>query len=213
THSASPKRVAIAVAANFPVLIERFSAGGVGVPGLGDIQRAISPGLTVRDDKGALRPILAEAGPSLDNGLWVLLPDGRMQTTWHIKSGARWHDGTPFTSDDVLFTARVDQDPDIPMRRPLAYQSVEGIEAPDAMTVLVTWKQPYIQADMLFDDSFIPKHLLEPTYDEDKAAFTQMSYWTDDFVGTGAYAVKEFSRGSQLLLRASDTFVLGRPRI
>jgi peptide/nickel transport system substrate-binding protein len=213
TRPATPKRVTIAVASNFPVLIERFSAGGVGVPGLGDIQRAISPGLTVRDDTGALRPLLAEAGPTLENGLWMLLPDGRMQTTWKIRQGARWHDGRPFTSEDVLFTTRVDQDPEIPMRRSLAYQSIERIEAPDAKTVVVSWKQPYIQADMLFDDSFLPAHLLAARYEEDKAGFTALPFWTEEFVGTGAYAVREFIRGSHMVLRATDTYVLGRPKI
>src|SRR4051812_38534323 len=208
-----PKRVSLAVAANVPTLIDRMSAGGVGVPGLGDLQKMMSPGLTVRDDKGALRPILASTAPTLENGLWAILPDGRMQTTWKINPAARWHDDAPFTSDDVIFTSWVDRDQDVPMRRSLAYASVDEIAAPDAGTVIVTWKQPYIQADMLYDDPLFPKHLIEATYLEDKPSFPQITYWTDDFVGTGAYRLKEYVRGSHLVLQASDAFVLGRPRI
>ncbi len=212
-QTTTPKRVTVAVAANVPTMIDRMSAGGVGVPGLTDIQKAVSPGLTVRDDKGTLRLLLAQSAPTLENGQWKLLPDGRMETTWKINPAAKWHDGTPFTSEDVSFTSRVDRDPDIPMRRSLAYQSVDTVETPDASTVVVAWKQPYIQADMLYDDPLFPKHLLEGAYQDDKAAFPQLPYWTDEFVGTGAYRVKEYSRGSHLVLQANDAFVHGRPRI
>ncbi|HZT06756.1 MAG TPA: ABC transporter substrate-binding protein [Chloroflexota bacterium] len=211
--TAAPKRISLAVAANVPTLVDRLSAGGVGVPGLTDLQKMLSPGLTVRDDQGALRPILAESAPTLENGLWTLLPDGRMQTIWKIKTSARWQDGIPFTSEDVVFTARVDRDPEVPMRRAIGYQSVESIEAPDSQTVRVTWKQPYIQADMLFDDPLFPQHILESAFQDDKPGFPQLSYWTDDFIGTGAFRLQQYVRGSHMVLQANDDYVLGRPKI
>src|SRR5262245_34801231 len=60
----------------------------------------VQAGLTVVGDQRARRPMLAEAVPSLDNGLWKLLPDGRMETTWRLRESARWHDGTPLTAED-----------------------------------------------------------------------------------------------------------------
>src|SRR5579885_1619417 len=48
------------------------------VPGTYELRNAVNPGLAVFDDRGAPRPVLADAVPSLDNGLWKLLPDGRM---------------------------------------------------------------------------------------------------------------------------------------
>ena len=62
-----------------------------------------------------------------DHGLWKLLPDGRMESTWQIRDGAFWHDGTPFSSEDVLFTARVEQDRDLPIFRNVAYSNVESM--------------------------------------------------------------------------------------
>jgi peptide/nickel transport system substrate-binding protein len=212
-RAAAPKRITIAVAANVPILVERLSAGGVGVPGLGDIEKMISPGFSVVDQSGSQRPLLAEAAPTVENGLWTVFPDGRMETTWRIRQGARWHDGTPFTAEDVIFTATVDQDRDVPMRRSLGYASVESVDARDPGTVTVRWKRPYIQADALFTVPFFPRHLLEKTYLEEKAAFSQHPYFLGDFVGTGAFRVQLLALGSHLLLSANDQYVLGRPKI
>ena len=70
----------------------------------------------------------------------------------------------------------------------------EAISAPDAQTVTVQWKQPYIQADALFSAPFLPRHLLERAYNDDKAALGQASYWTEEFVGTSIGTTRQ-SRG------------------
>ena len=67
--------------------------------------------------------------PTADNGLWRVLPDGRMETTWRIKENARWHDGTPFTADDLVFTTTIDRDADLPILRHPGYASVESVQA------------------------------------------------------------------------------------
>ena len=58
----------------------------------------INVGLTTLDSDGVRRPVLAVEAPSIDNGLWKLLPDGSMEILWQIKTGAHWHDGEPLTS-------------------------------------------------------------------------------------------------------------------
>src|SRR5581483_5255920 len=61
-------------------------------------------GLVSADAQGAPQARLAARIPSLDDGGVVMLPDGRMQTTWQLKAGVTWHDGQPFTADDVVFS-------------------------------------------------------------------------------------------------------------
>src|SRR5437867_412447 len=63
--------------------------------GIDELVALVHVGLASADDKGVLRPLLAEQVPSIDNGGWRLLPVGRMETTWTLKPGAAWHDGTP----------------------------------------------------------------------------------------------------------------------
>lgn len=69
------------------------------------MERLMHAGLAFAEDNTVLGPQLAREVPSLENGRWRLFADGRMETSWRILPEAAWHDGTPFTSADVLFTA------------------------------------------------------------------------------------------------------------
>ena len=53
------------------------------------------------DKDGNLVPPLAAEIPSKENG--GLAEDGR-SVIWKLKQGVKWHDGKPFTADDVVFT-------------------------------------------------------------------------------------------------------------
>lgn len=191
------------------------AATGRSVAGGDVVEHLVTAGLVKVDDDGALKPQLAMAAPTLENGLWKLAPDGRMEMTWKLNPAALWHDGVPVTSDDVVFTALVAQDKDIPAVGNIAYASVDQIRAPDATTVLVTWKRPYIRADRVFSDFSLPwpKHLLERSYLEDKATFTQLPFWRTDFVSSGPFKLDHWEAGSGVTLTAFDGYALGRPKI
>src|SRR5437879_1809734 len=88
-----------------------------------------------------------------------------------IREGARWHDGTPVTGQDAMFAFAVGKDRELPITRHSGLAFVETIESPDAQTVLVRWKEPYIQADRMFSAQMalpLPEHLLEHAYIVDK---------------------------------------------
>jgi ABC-type transport system substrate-binding protein len=93
---------------------------------------------------------LAEQLPSVENGLWRVFPDGRMETRRTIRSGAQWHDGTPFTTSDLLFSADLARDPELANLSDAAYGFLERLEAVDDRTLVAYWDRPYIAADMLF---------------------------------------------------------------
>src|SRR5207249_11289788 len=100
----------------------------------------------------------------IGNGLWKVFPDGRMETTWRIKPGVEWHDGAPYTAEDLLFTLRASMDRELPLLRRAAYGSIETALAPDPRTVTVRWAKPFIDADTLFSRELalpLPRHLLE----------------------------------------------------
>jgi peptide/nickel transport system substrate-binding protein len=176
-------------------------------------------GLGRLDIWGVVHPQLAEAVPTVDNGLWKLLPDGRMETTWKIRQDARWHDGTPITSADYLFGTTVGQDKELGEAIDGNYSSIEGIEAPDAHTIVIKWNKPYVLADAfptrlgtgLFQ--LLPRHLLEAAYAESKVGFYSLPYWAGGLVHAGPYQVREWVPDSYTLLEAFDGYVLGRPKI
>ncbi len=209
-----PKRVVAAIKGDGQTLSSKANyAGGATVIGIDAVESLLDAGLTHSDAAGELRPQLARAVPTVENGLWVVLPDGRMQTTWSLVPDVSWHDGMPFTSADTLFSAEVLSDRDVPVLRDPTYDAIESLEAPDPATVVVRWSRPFVQADTLFSDPVLPKHLLESAYRADKATVFQGPFWTSEYVGTGPYKLHEFVGGSHVVLDANDRYVLGRPKI
>ena len=216
----TPKRITVGIMIEPQAFRSQLSRSSLGsIPGSQELEQLVNAGLTIADAQGKLVPELAEAVPTVENGLWRVFPDGRMETTWKIKSTARWQDGTPVTADDFVFTASVAQDKDMLLFRDLSFDAVEAVEAPDPATVLVRWSKPWIEGDSLFG-AFksvpvlpIPRHVLATHFTENKATFPDLSYWTSDFVGAGPYRLKQWERGSYLVLSAFDGYALGRPKI
>jgi peptide/nickel transport system substrate-binding protein len=218
TEPGRTKRIVIGIAGDLPVLTNRVirAVYAYTSPGGSEVEDLITDGLSDLDGADVPQAKLAEAVPAFENGLWKILPSGRTETTWRIRENARWHDGTPFTTDDLLFTMMVVRDRELPVFRDATYDLIEQVEASDARTFTVTWKQPFIQADTLFSKDLaqpMPKHLLEGQYTNDKANLLQIPFWSAEFVGAGPYRVKSFTAGSGLVLAAFDDYVLGRPKI
>ncbi len=211
------KRIVAAIRGVPPSLAGQETARTSGnYPGLDALMELVHASLVHADDQGALRPQLAEAVPTLENGLWQLFPDGRMSTTLTIKTGARWHDGTPVTTDDLLLAARVEQDTELGIPRARVWDFVEGIEARDSRTVVVRWNGPYIEADAMFSFLYaipLPRHLLETPYAENRANFLALPYWADEFVGAGPYRMQEWVADSHVVVRRNDDYLLGRPGV
>ena len=213
-----PKRLTIAVISepvgfNLAIETQRLSVTQAG------LAYFLFPGLTVQDHQEALHATVGEAVPSIENGLWKLFPDGRMETTHPIRPGATWHDGTPLTGDDLAFTVQVVSDKELPQFHQLGIENIERVEA-RANAAVVIWKQPFVDADALFSmksnssrSNPLPKHILEQDFLNNKAGFTELRYWSDEFVGIGPYKIKEWARGSYMILGAFDGYPLGRPKI
>jgi len=216
--TAPRKRVIAAILGNPPTLSNTInSSGAAGIPGASHTERLVNTGLTAVDAEGKLRPHLAEAVPSVENGLWRVEPDGRMVTTWTIRPGATWHDGVPLTPEDLIFSVRVGQDRELAIFNDITYDSIESVEAPDQRTFVVRWKQPFIQADGLFSTDAntlpLPKHVLERPYLESKMTLFQLPYWNAEYLGLGPYKMREWIPDSHLTLDANERYVLGRPKI
>ncbi|MPZ15753.1 MAG: hypothetical protein GEU73_15250 [Chloroflexi bacterium] len=210
-QTTSAKRVTAAIAGESPGF-----APGESIPGDDALHALANAGLVVIDDHGEPLAQLAEAVPTLENGLWKVFPDGHMELTWKMRADARWQDGAPFIADDLVFTTTVGQDSDLPSYGHEAYRSVERIQASDPRTLTIQWKDPYIFANHMFSHVFaspLPRHILENTYVENKESFTELPYWSSEYVGTGPFQVREWVLGSHVVLTAFDDFALGRPKI
>ncbi|HZT06757.1 MAG TPA: peptide ABC transporter substrate-binding protein [Chloroflexota bacterium] len=209
--TAGPKRIVVAMMSDPPTMLRSVTPGAA-LPGSDALEDLANVGLTITDNHGQLAPRLAETVPSVENGLWTVSPDGQMELTWTIRAGARWHDGTPITADDFVFTATLGQDKDLPFPPDADLRDIESVTTPDTRTVVATWAKPYIKADAAFV-SPRPKHLLEAAYLKDKKSFPQLAYWGSEFVGTGPYRLRDWTPGVNMILEANEAYVLGRPKI
>jgi peptide/nickel transport system substrate-binding protein len=146
------------------------------------------------DPDGNLVAVLAAEIPSLDNG--GLAEDGK-SVTWRLKQGVQWHDGTPFTADDVVFNWQYARNPATAAVTSGTYKDVE-VERVDQYTVRVLFATPQpFWADTFVGPNgmIIPKHLFEPYAGEkSREAPTNLRP-----VGTGPYTFREFKPGDMIL--------------
>jgi peptide/nickel transport system substrate-binding protein len=82
-------------------------------------------------------PMLAREIPSQANG--EVAPDGK-SVTWKLRD-ARWSDGSPVTSADVLATWQYIIKPENGATDGAQYASIARIDTPDATTVTITFKE------------------------------------------------------------------------
>ena len=146
--------------------------------------------LAIWDNDGNLVPILAAEIPSQQNG-GVL--DGGKVVRWRLKKGVTWHDGKPFTADDVVFTWEYARDPATAAVTIAVYKDITVTKVDD-YTVLVSFKQPtpfWATAFVAAEGMIIPKHLFGPyTGAKSRDAPTNLKP-----VGTGPYTFVDFKPG------------------
>ena len=91
------------------------------------------------NEKGEMVPYLAVEIPTVGNGG---VAEDLTSITWKIKPGIKWSDGTPFTANDVKFTAEYCMNADMGCAYLAKYEGVESVEVIDDLTAKVNFSQP-----------------------------------------------------------------------
>jgi peptide/nickel transport system substrate-binding protein len=150
--------------------------------------------LAVWDNDGNLVPILAAEIPSIANG--GVLEGGKV-VRWRLKKGVTWHDGKPFTADDVVFTWEYARDPATAAVTSGVYKDLTVTKVDD-LTVLVSFKKPtpfWATAFVAAEGMIIPKHLFGP-YSGAKSRDAPNNLKP---IGTGPYTFVDFKPGDIVL--------------
>jgi peptide/nickel transport system substrate-binding protein len=143
---------------------------------------------------GTYAPVLAEEIPTLANG--GIARDG-MSMTWKLKRGVVWHDGAPFTADDVVFNWEFAVDPATTATTRAGFQSVARVERLDTHTVKVVFTKPQPYWDLVFTGGgLLPRHVFSRL----KGAGAREAVGHVKPVGTGPYRLVDFKPGD--LIRA-----------
>ena len=151
--------------------------------------------------------------------------------TFNLRPNATWHDGTPLTANDVVFTIDVLTDPATGSRWGTSFKSVvgyaerqavagtpsaatpplTGVTAPDDVTVVIQLTEP--DAGLLPGFMFVnilPQHIFG---DVDRATICDHPSWTEGRIGAGPYKFVRLVEGERIELEAFDDYFLGRPQI
>jgi peptide/nickel transport system substrate-binding protein len=140
------------------------------------------------DADGNLAPVLAAAIPSRANG--GIAADGR-SVTWTLKKDVRWHDGRPFTADDVVFNFVYATDPQTAATTIADYDGIVAAKKVDAYTVRYEFKAPTPLWDRSANVMLVAKHLFEAYAGaRSRDAPTNLKP-----VGTGPYKYVDFKPG------------------
>lgn len=123
--------------------------------------RIVYEPLATYKPNGDLVPVLAALIPTPENG--GISADGR-SVTWRLKPNVRWSDGQPFTAEDVAFTYQFVSDPKVAAVTAKYYGAIAKVEAPDPLTVKITFKAPNPSWALPFtgqNGMILPKHVFE----------------------------------------------------
>ncbi|MFA5516062.1 MAG: peptide-binding protein [Desulfuromonadales bacterium] len=162
-----------------------------------DINGLVYNGLVRYDKNLQIEPELAQS--------WEISPDN-LTITFHLRRGVKWHDGAPFTAEDVLFTYQTYIDPKVPTAYAENFMQVEKAEVLDPHTFRVTYKQPLAQALISWGTAMLPKHLLAGQ-DITKSPLARRP------IGTGPYKFGEWRPGEKIVLEANAHYFEGEPYI
>ena len=134
--------------------------------------------------------------------------DGYRNLVFLLRHDVKWHDGKPFTSQDVKYTFDIVRGaPDARAKlkvnpRKLWYENIDAIEAPDAYTVVFRLKKP--------QPSLLP--MLASGYSPVYPAHVPLAEFKNRCVGTGPFKLKDNKPGELVeYVKNPDYFIKGRP--
>lgn len=169
-----------------------------------DLVQLVYSGLMKYDGQGKIVPDLAES---------YEISDDKTLYTFHLKNNVTWHDGQPFTADDVAFTANILSDPAYKSPLRINWQGIT-INIVDDSTITFQIKSPYIGFLNNLTFGILPKHIWEAV-SPDKFSLTDLNL---EPIGTGPYKYSSIQKDSSgniisYKLAANPNYFTGKPYI
>jgi peptide/nickel transport system substrate-binding protein len=149
-------------------------------------------GLARYDGQVQMQPELAESWDVSDDGLTI---------TFHLRDDVTWHDGEPFTSEDVKFTwesSLMEHHP----RGVVANANITSIDTPDDQTVVFNFSQPspgFLYQIGAPESFIIPEHI----YASEDAVEGPHATCQELPIGTGPFRAVEYVQGERFVMEAN----------
>jgi len=147
-----------------------------------------------------------EAAPSLATS-WET-PDGGKTWTFYLRDDVAWHDGVPFTAEDVAFTMEY-----LPEADP-CWDYMDTRCEPGSIKVIDDYTVQFSLAESIgeiypavYAFPMLPKHIFEPHKDE------IATFQNEEAIGCGAFKLKEFKRDAYIWFEVNEDYFEGRPYV
>lgn len=132
---------------------------------------------------------------------WDVSED-RLSYTFYLRDDIKWHDGKPFTADDVVYSYEqiMNDKVDAPHLR-VYYKDIADIEKIDDYTVTFNYAVPYFRAlEFVGGIPIIPKHVFNDDQDFNSHPASRKP------IGNGPYKFVEWKTGKHLLLERNPDY-------
>lgn len=163
----------------------------------GEINSLLFNGLTAHDKDNNIVPALAES--------WEYDKEN-LTYTFNLRKDVKWHDGEPFTAEDVKYTYETIKDPEVGSEIATNYEDIKEIQIVGDYTVKIILKNENVALLDYLTVAVIPKHILGG---EDIT--------TCDFnknpIGTGPYKLSNWDEGQSITLVKNEDYFRNEPKI
>lgn len=159
----------------------------------GSINDRVYQGIVRANEKLEMIPYLAESITYSEDG-----------KTWTVKvrEGVKWHDGAPFTAEDVVFTYNTIMHPDYTGVRRSNFNSVESVELTGEFELKMHLKRPDASLLSKLSIGIIPKHI----FGQIEVAKLREHEANMKPIGTGPYKWGEWAKGQYIVLVANENY-------
>jgi peptide/nickel transport system substrate-binding protein len=132
-----------------------------------------------------------------------MLNENNTTITLSLNQAVKWHDNTPLTTDDVIFTIeQIQKINDSPYKK--AVENIASLEKIDVNTMKIMYKQPFSGILQTLFFPIIPKHV----YNVPENSALSISP-----IGSGPYVFKSMTPLKNIKLEANSLYFKGAPRI
>ncbi|CUH76716.1 peptide ABC transporter substrate-binding protein [Tropicibacter naphthalenivorans] len=183
-----------------PSILNPFLSGGTK-----DVESAsmIVEPLARFNAAGEIVPWLVDEIPTVANGG---ITEDLKQITWKITPGLKWSDGSDFTSEDVKFTYEYCSHPEGGCAQLTKFDPIESVETPDALTVVVNFKEPTPYPYTAFvggESPILQKAQFEACVGAAASTCTEQNF---NPIGTGPFVVDEFKPNDVITMSANPNY-------
>ncbi|MBY2912523.1 ABC transporter substrate-binding protein [Rhizobium leguminosarum] len=141
---------------------------------------------------------------------WSIADDG-LSYTFKLRPNVKWHDGKPFTADDVAYSVELLKQ--VHPRGRGTFANVTKVETPDPLTAIIRLSKPapyLLRALYAAESPIVPKHV----YENVAIADVPVNPNGSAPIGTGPFVFKEWVRGSHIILERNPNYWdTGKPHL